>query len=557
MTENYDIHPVLRSILSQRGITEEADLREFLSPSPQRTYDPMLMKGMDEASDLILSYAGSGRKICIYGDYDSDGINSVTLLLLLLRNLTDQVSYYIPSRFSEGYGLNRNAIDRICGDGTELIITVDNGCVAHDEVEYIKQLGMAVIVTDHHNIDDRAADCIMLNPKQKDDAYPFKHLCGCGVAFKLAQVITRKAGLSRRIQNDFLDLAAIATVGDIVPLVDENRTIVKHGLRWIRRRSRPGVSAILDEMKVRPETVDAERIAFGIVPRLNSCGRMAEADLGVRLLTGQDDRQIRQLAEQLGSFNRERRRVQEQTFRTAKEEIEATMAGSRFLLYDAGGAHEGITGIVAGKLKDTFYRPTVIVTDMPEDGLVKGTGRSIPGVDLYALLKEQEHFFVRFGGHAGACGFTMRKTDVEELRRRLNLRVRQMEEEHPDLLKYRIPVDADMDASEVSLELAEQLTAMEPFGEGNPVPVFRVSGVQVSSVRRMGSEQQYRRLSCAAENGNRFDAVVFDTGLAPAMDALEGMLCTLIAEIRINTWNGRKNVQLVVRGREEGGRNLL
>lgn len=553
-----DISPAILRILKKRGITDPADIEEYMSPTPKRTYDPFLMKGMDEASDMIIEYARGGRRICVYGDYDCDGVTSVSLMMTLLGELAADAWYYIPSRFEEGYGLNKKAIDRIAERGTQLIITVDNGCVAFDEVAYIKEKGMAVIVTDHHNVDTQSPDCIMLDPKQTDDDYPFSFLCGCGVAFKLAQAVTRKTGISKKKLNSLLDIVGIATVGDIVPLIDENRTLVKYGMDRIRRNERPGLSCLLDAAGIKAEAVGSYNIAFGIVPYINSCGRMKRADMGVELLTGLDIDRNEKLAASMKELNTLRRSTQDEIYNKAVEWLEARAAvpadngcGENsgipyFVLYYAGDAHEGVTGIVAGKIKEKYYRPVVIVTDSG-NGIVKGTGRSVPGIDLHALLGRYSHLFMRFGGHAGACGFSMSSEHVDHLRECLNDDVRKMLDDRPGLLDYVLVPDAVITGDDVTLELARDVRRMEPFGEGNARPVFRIKDITIRNVRKMGAEGQYRKFSCMSEGGRMFDAVCFYGDIEYLDDVCAGDTVEFMGEIDENVWNGRSSVQVVVR----------
>lgn len=553
-----DISPAILRILKKRGITDPADIEEYMSPTPRRTYDPFLMKGMDEASDMIIEYARGGRRICVYGDYDCDGVTSVSLMMTLLGELAADAWYYIPSRFEEGYGLNKKAIDRIAERGTQLIITVDNGCVAFDEVAYIKEKGMAVIVTDHHNVDTQSPDCIMLDPKQTDDDYPFSFLCGCGVAFKLAQAVTRKTGISKKKLNSLLDIVGIATVGDIVPLIDENRTLVKYGMDRIRRNERPGLSCLLDAAGIKAEAVGSYNIAFGIVPYINSCGRMKRADMGVELLTGLDIDRNEKLAASMKELNTLRRSTQDEIYNKAVEWLEARAAVTAdngcgensgipyFVLYYAGDAHEGVTGIVAGKIKEKYYRPVVIVTDSG-NGIVKGTGRSVPGIDLHALLGRYSHLFMRFGGHAGACGFSMSSEHVDHLRECLNDDVRKMLDDRPGLLDYVLVPDAVITGDDVTLELARDVRRMEPFGEGNARPVFRIKDITIRNVRKMGAEGQYRKFSCMSEGGRMFDAVCFYGDIEYLDDVCAGDTVEFMGEIDENVWNGRSSVQVVVR----------
>ncbi len=551
MNSELNINPIIKKILLNRGIIDEADIAEYMSRTPGLTYDPFLMKGMEEATELVIKYAREGRCIYIYGDYDSDGINSVALLTTFLSEMTDNVRYYIPSRFEEGYGLNMKAVKKLYDSGAELIITADCGCVSYDEVEYIKELGMEVIVTDHHNIDKRAADCIMLNPKQKDDEYPFAYLCGCGVAFKLTQAICRKTGISRQVLNSMLDLVGIATIGDIVPLVDENRTLVKYGMDRIKRRQRAGLNILLDRIRINPVKIRSADVAFGIVPHLNSSGRLKHAGIGVELLSGGEDARLCELSEELASLNDKRKALQDGIVKAAEAFIDENLKDDQFILYDAESSHEGVTGIAAGKLKDRYYRPVIIVTDTLEEGIVKGTGRSVPGVDLFYMLSKYESMFLRFGGHASACGFSMRREDVNLLRRGLNDDIAALLAQNPDLLTFTILPDAEISADDVTYELAGQIQLMEPFGAGNERPVFFVTDVCVKRVICMGSRNQYRKFKCVSPAGNLFDAVCFDENMED-IDAVEaGNIIDVMAETDINEWNGRSFVQLVLRKIEQ------
>lgn len=549
MTENIDIrklHPVLTEILRKRGCETQEDIAEFLSPLPRKTYDPFAMKGMREAVDLIVQFIREGRKICIYGDYDADGVTSVSLLYEFLSGLTSNVTYYIPSRFSEGYGLNNAAIDRVFAAGAELIITVDCGCVSRAEVEHIKELGMEVIVTDHHNVDGRKPDCIVLDPKQEADSYPFSYLCGCGVAFKLAQALQRQMGLPKAEINRLLDVVCIATIGDIVPLVDENRTLVKYGFDRIARGEREGLNRLIGGIGLDRRNLTSTNVAFGIVPHLNAAGRMKEAALGVRLLTCREPDETDALVEELKAMNSQRKSVQEKIYRAACEALGSSAEEELFLIYDAGRSHEGVTGIVAGKLKESFYRPVIIVTDA-EDGCVKGTGRSVEGLDLHQIMSECGHLYLKFGGHAGACGFTMKREHLEELRQSLNESVRRRLAEDPHLLTCEIKWDAEISSSEVTLAFASQIARMEPFGEGNPQPVFRIAGVLVKSVIRMGNDGQYRKFVCEAENGSLFNAVWFDVEESRAEEIVSGSEVVLIGSLEINSWRGKRSVQCMIR----------
>ena len=408
-----NISPIVKDILGKRGITEEDDIKEFLSDRPQRTYDPFLLSDMREGVDLVLSAVDSDENICIYGDYDTDGITSISILFEVLTEVIMQahsksrLSYYIPSRFTEGYGLNEEAIDKIVKDGAQMIITVDCGSTSVDSVEHAKKAGLKILVTDHHNISDRQADCLMINPKRKDDKYPCKDLAGCGVAFKLAQALQRASGISKGTLNRTLDLVAVGTVGDIVSLTDENRTIVKYGLGTIRQGEREGLRDLIAAISLDPANVGSEEIAFGIVPNLNSTGRMDTAKWGVRLMLAASRQRSIQLAEKITGFNEDRKYVQKKAFEKCCEIVEKDLAEKDILIIEAGDIHEGIAGIVAGNIKEQYKKPTIILMDSEDS--VKGTGRSSGELDLYETLNRHSEFFTKFGGHKKACGFSLDK----------------------------------------------------------------------------------------------------------------------------------------------------
>ena len=279
---------IINELLRNRGIISDEEISEFLSDKPQKTYDPFLLLNMEAGVDLLLSEIDAGSRICIYGDYDADGVTSICIMSRLLSELTDNFTYYIPSRFDEGYGLNRDAVRRVRDEGADLLVTVDCGSVSYDEVEYAKELGMKVIVTDHHNVEDIKADCILINPKQPGCRYPFRELAGCGVAFKIVQAVCRRRGLPKSVISDVLDLTAIGTVGDIVSLTDENRTIVKYGLRRINSGSRKALKMLAEAISLK--RVTSENIAFGIAPHINAAGRMKDASEAAELFLTEDER---------------------------------------------------------------------------------------------------------------------------------------------------------------------------------------------------------------------------------------------------------------------------
>jgi len=541
------IHPIIRQILNKRGITEEADIHEFLSEKPSLTYDPFLLKNLEAGVDFLLSAVKLGRKICIYGDYDADGVTSVSLLLEILSHLTDNLTYYIPSRFDEGYGLNKDAIRTIGEQGCDLILTADCGSVSWEEVEYGKSLGIDFIVTDHHNINERPADCILINPKQEDCSYPFKHLAGCGVAFKLAQGIQRKAGLPKSVLNEVLDLVAIATIGDIVPLLNENRTLTRYGMRVIDSRRRPGLAWLIKAVGLTNEKIKSENIAYIIVPHLNAAGRLLDARVGVELLTAKDERKIEECVSILIKNNCERKKIQEEAFLKCKEIISAELSGDLFYVIAPKDVHEGIAGIVAGKIKEEFGRPAIIVTESSEEGLLKGTGRSIDGMNLYELLKKHDELFLKFGGHAGACGFLMEAGNLGELRARLNREAEALYRENPGLFDQSLPIDLVIEEEDVDLDLAMELEKLAPFGCQNERPLFQIKGVRPTDVNFMGPEKQHVRFSGLGARGKKVPCVLFRKAQEYCGLLQKGEAFDLAGYPDINVWNGETKIQFVLR----------
>ena len=491
-----ELNETIIRLLNNRGIISEEDIAEFLSDKPQKTYDPSLLDDISAGVDLILSEIRKGTKICIYGDYDADGITSTSLMLSVLGHLMpkERLDYYIPSRFEEGYGLNMEAVKHIAESGAGMIITVDCGSVSSEEVAYARELGMKIVVTDHHNITDKMADCPLINPKKPGNSYPFRELSGCGVAFKTAQVIQQRAGLPKSVLTEVLDLVAIGTIGDIMPLTDENRTMVKFGLKMINMGRRPGLRKLIEGAGLKTGAITSENVGFVIVPHLNASGRIEDASQAVRLLTAEEGYSgIEEIVEDLLHKNRERKRLQAEAYKSCTAGLDRSNLQD-FLLIESKDAHEGIAGIACGRIKDTYYRPSAILTPTGSHGeLLKGTGRSIDGVNLYQLLKKHEDLFEKFGGHGAACGFTMKKENLEPLREGLLADMAELAASDPELFVRKYPVDMKLGMGEINIAFAEQLELLAPFGNGNPKPLFEIENVTMEDVRFMGNENQHVR----------------------------------------------------------------
>ena len=543
------INQTIIRLLEKRGITAPADIEEFLSDKPQRTHSPMLLEDIEAGADLILAETAKGSRICIYGDYDADGITSTSLMMSILSHLTgrEKLGYYIPSRFEEGYGLNMEAVKSIADSGYDMIITVDCGSVSAEEVEYAQQFGMKILVTDHHNITDKMAGCLLINPKRPDSRYPFRELSGCGVAFKLAQVIQQKAGLPKSVLTEVLDLVAIGTVGDIMPLVDENRTMVKFGLKIINMGGRPGLRRLAEGAGLKVGSITSENLGFIIVPHLNASGRIEDASQAVRLMiAAEGDPEIDIIVEDLLFKNQERRRIQNETYKSCSQGLDRDNPED-FILIRSEDAHEGIAGIVAGKIKDTFYRPSVILTPTGSEGqFLKGTGRSIDGVNLYELLKTQEELFEKFGGHAGACGFTMKAENFEALRKGLLAEMGRLAGANEEIFVRKYPVDMDLDYDDITIEFADQLQMLAPFGNANPKPLFRLVNVTIGDIRYMGNENQHVRFTAYDRNGSSVQCVLFNRVAEYGMSIYARRPVELIGSLESQVWQGVKRLQFMV-----------
>ena len=542
------INPTIKNLLNKRGIISDEDIIEFLSEKPQKTYDPFLLPDMEAGVDLILSETKNNSQIWVYGDYDADGITSTTLMISILSHLTDKnnLNYYIPSRFEEGYGLNKEAIEYIASQGCDLLITVDCGSVSYDEVEFAKSLGLKVLVTDHHNITDVMADCLLINPKHPQSIYPFKELSGCGVAFKVAQAIQQKANLPKNILTQVLDLVAIGTVGDIMPLVDENRTMVKFGLKVLRMCNRPGLVKLIEGTSLQSEKITSENISFVIVPHLNASGRIEDATQAVELLLGVcDEKRLDEIVSDVINKNQVRRKLQGELFKKCSQTIEANPIGNIVMIYEED-AHEGIAGIVAGKIKETYYRPAIIMTAIGTDNEeVKGTSRSVEGLNLYELLKTQEHLFLKFGGHSGACGFSLKKDDLPRLREGLIAEMAEIVKENPEIFKRKYDIDLELSPEDISMELADQLQMLAPFGNKNPKPLIMCKDAIIGDVKLMGSDKQHLRFTASDFCGNKIQCVLFNKAKEYNLDEIERSTCNIIGSVECQVWQGNKRLQLI------------
>lgn len=543
-----NLNSAIETILSKRGISAADDVAEFLSDKPSLTYDPFLLKDMYEGVDLIMMAVETGQKICIYGDYDADGVTSVSLMMDVLRRMGADVSYYIPSRFDEGYGLNSDAIDKIKAAGADIIITVDCGSTSVDEVMHAQEIGLEVLVTDHHTIRDEVPDCLIINPNQSDCHYPFKYLAGVGVAFKLAQALCETANLPKEVLTRNLDLVAIGTVGDVVPLIDENRTLVKFGLRALNLSKRVGLKELMTEIGLKQGEIISQNISFVIAPHINAAGRMGSASLASRLMLCDDEQRAKELAGLIRKANNTRRSVQENLFKSCVADISKEDAGKGYLLVELKDAHEGVTGIVAGKLKEKYNVPSLIVTQIG-DGYSKGTGRSVDGISLFELLNRKPELFVKFGGHAAACGFTISDENIPLLRASIEEGLTEQKNKDVAEAGDTPAYDVQLQSVDLNEDFFAQQRMLEPFGRCNEVPLIRIDA-NIDYVSRMQKRPEFLQFTANFDGksirGVDFvNADIYETLLDEAMRSKRSI--ALIGNLELSNWNGKQYMNLVLK----------
>lgn len=524
--------PWLDSLLAARGIDTEEKKARFLSPSVRDLYDPMLLHDMEKAVGLIRAAIRRGDRVLVWGDYDCDGVCAASVLLETLLEEGADASFRLPRRHTEGYGLNENAVREIARE-YRLLITVDCGISNVKEVRLARELGMTVIVTDHHELPDELPDAdAVIDPLLGD--YPFRRLCGAGVALKICQALQGMDGVMKR-----LDIAALATVADVVPLVDENRVIVYEGLRCMADTARPGLRELIGSARIK-QPFRADDLAFRLGPRLNAAGRLEDASMGVELLLTKDAEKAKEIAGHLESNNSRRREEEQRTVAEALELMreQTDLRRDRIIIIEGENWNNGLIGLVAGKLCEKFHHPAIVLNRQGETAT--GSCRSVEGVNIWKMLSLCSDLFLRFGGHEQAAGLTIPAANIPELRQRLNRVIR---ENCGDsclipVMEYDLPLRLDR----VTLDTAEQLQALEPTGCGNPAPVFLLSGADVQEMRRVGDGSHLKL--------KLLDGITVRDGIAFGMGDEADRACSRVDVLFVpdrNEYNGRVSVQLQVK----------
>lgn len=548
---------VFAGLLMARGVHNKAEAQRFLYPSEKNMYDPFLMKGMEAAVCRISQAMDAREKITIYGDYDVDGITATSILYLYLTKAGADVDYYLPDRMSEGYGLNEHAVRMLAETGTKVMVTVDTGISAIEECRLAKSLGMDVVITDHHECQEELPEAVaVVDAKQPGETYPFLYLAGCGVSYKLVQGLKAYRNDQTDI-TEYLELAAVGTVADIVPLYDENRIIVSEGFRRMKHPSNMGLGKLLESAGYDfKRKITSGFIGFGLAPRLNAGGRMGDAGRGVRLFTTNSEEEAASIAADLAVENEHRKETEQLILKQVTENVEASWAirNSRVMVVAGEGWHHGVIGIVSSRIKDMYYRPNILLS--VEDGVATGSARSIEGFNLFDALCTCSDLMIKFGGHAAAAGMSLKAENVPELARRLN----EYAKIHMDS-QMLIPVqrpELRLKPSEVTVELIELIQRMEPFGQDMPEPLAEISG-QLSEVRKIGADGATLRMKIM-DHRRSLGTVGFRRSIMADYYSA-GMDVSIAGNLDINYYMDRQYPQMILKDvkvfREENLEKLM
>lgn len=536
----YAINKLLATILVNRNIKEPKDIRLFLKPTREDFHDPYLIKDMEIAVQRIIKAINNKEKVTIYGDYDVDGITSITVLKSFLSDIGLECKSYIPDRLEEGYGLNKNAIDSILKKGCDLMITVDCGISGNEEIDYANSLGIETIVTDHHEPGDKLPNAIaVIDNKRKDSTYPFRELAGVGVVFKLIQALGIKLGLKEETYLKYLDIVCLGTISDIVPLVDENRVIAKLGLMLVQQTRNIGLKSIINSSGYKK--VDSTTISFGVAPRVNACGRMGMAEEALNLFLSKNINEVNELTKRLNEHNSLRQSIEKQIFEEVLKQIEENdLYKHKVIVLGGKNWHHGVIGIVSSKVTEMYFKPSILLS-FEEDGIGKGSGRSIPGFDLHEALTKCGQTIEKFGGHSMAIGITLKKDNFEEFKNKFE---QIAIDEHIERIVPIIKIDAKINLDDINKEMVESLKQLEPFGEANKMPIFLFKNLKIDSIRAL-SEGKHLKLTLK-DNNNIINAIGFNIGKL-ADEYRIGDKIDVVGTLEINTFNGVDNLQINIK----------
>ena len=539
LQDKYKMNKLLATILSNRGIVEEEQIEKFLNPKRNDFYDPYGMPDMKITVERIIKAIENQEKTIIYGDYDVDGITSVTVLKSFLKERGLDVGVYIPNRLDEGYGLNKTAVEKIAQEGYTLMITVDCGISAIEEVQYANDLGIETLITDHHEPGEEIPKALaVVDAKRKDNKYQCRNLAGVGVVFKLIQAISVRLGLEEKEYLKYLDIVCIGTISDIVPLTDENRVIVKLGLKLVQQTRNLGLRSILQATGY--NKIDSIAISFGVAPRINACGRMGHQEEALNLFLSKDAKEVNELTQKLNEYNKERQEIEKNIFADAVEQIKANNLQEKSTIALMGkNWHHGVIGIVSSKITEMYFKPSILLCE--EGDIGKGSGRSIPGFDLYEALTQCPKLIDRFGGHAMAIGITIKKDKFEEFKTEFEKTAR---ENHIEDIVPILKIDSQISLDEINKNMVESLKELEPFGEENKTPLFLFKNLKIDSIRAL-TEEKHLKLT-VKENKAVVNAIGFNLGQL-ANEYKIGDKIDIVGNLEINSFNGVDNVQINIK----------
>lgn len=536
ISEKHNISTLLAQILINRNIVDDSQIDIFLQPKRNDFHDPFLMLDMEKATDRIMQAIKNKEKTIIYGDYDVDGITSITVLKKFLQERGLETDYYIPNRLEEGYGLNVDAIQEIAQKKYKLMITVDCGVSGIEEIKLANSKGIETIVTDHHEqLDELPAAYAIINPKRRDNTYPFRGLAGVGVVFKLIQAISKKLGLDEKEYLKYLDIVCIGTISDIVPLVDENRVIAKLGLMLVECTKNIGLKELISETKYK--NIDSTMISFAIAPRINACGRMGKQEEALQLFLTENLEEAKEITKKLERYNSERQETEKNIFEQAIKKIETeNLKELNSIVLASENWHHGVIGIVASRITEKFYKPTILICIEGDEG--KGSGRSVPGFDLHQALVDSSQFLKKYGGHEMAVGLSLEKEKINDFKKNFE------EISKAKNVKQLIPViniDCEITKKELNKKTIEQIKLLEPFGEKNKQPLVIYKNLKITSIRAL-SEGKHLKLMLKDDN-EIVNAIGFNLGEL-SNEYLIGDKVDIVGTIETNAYNGQEQIQI-------------
>lgn len=543
MANRLEIPPLLAMMLDIRGITKEEDVINFLQENKDFS-DPFLMKDMDKAVERITTAVENGEKICVYGDYDADGVTSTSLLYSYLRDsLGADVMFYIPTRTGEGYGMNKGAVDKIHSLGVTLIITVDNGISAREEIDYANSLGIDTVITDHHMPSGSIPKAVaVVNAHQKDDKSPFKDFSGVGVAFKLVMAIEGEYADVDSLLENFSDIATLGTIGDIVPLVGENRTLVKNGLRHIQNSDRIGINAMKQESGIAEKEINSSNVAFTLVPRINAGGRLGSSEKSVNLLLTEDEDEAVTIADKLGMDNRERQSIEKEILASIDEEVRRTpnIVNDKILVFAGKGWHQGVVGIAASRIKEIYDKPTIII-GIDDDGVARGSGRSVEGFSLCDAVFACSEHLTHYGGHPMAVGISLEKEKINDFRKAINAYCKDIK------MPYNIlHIDCKLNPNQLDLSILDCLSYIEPCGASNPSPIFGLYNMTIIATKEIGNGKHMRITLSRGQGQVPVYAVYFNHNFQ-SCSYRNGDIVDVAVSLDRNIYNGQENLSVIIK----------